>query len=227
MEVNLKIMNRSRTDHGITVIECLVVVGILAVIAAIILPMTARVHTCCMRISCVNNLRQIGTAFVIWKNDNSDSYPMELSTNDGGTKEYALGPEVFRHFQAMQDSFGQDPKVLLCPEDKGRSAATNFVNFANSNLSYFVGVTVSATDGNPDLFLCGDRNLTNAAGLGRGLFVLSTNGSVGWSVGIHGDKHTPAGNILCADGRAFVLRTVDLAAALRKPGVAPGPLAIP
>jgi len=227
MEVNLKIKNLSRTEPGITVIECLVVAGILAVIVAIILPMTARVHTCCMRISCVSNLREIGTAFVIWKNDHSESYPMELSTNEGGSKEYTFGSEVFRHFQAMQDSFGQDFKVLHCPEDKKRFAATNFVNFGNSNLSYFVGVTVSATNLNPDLFLSGDRNLTNAAGLGRGPFFLTTNGSVGWSVGIHGDKHTPAGNILCNDGRAVVLRTIDLTAALRKSGVVPGPLAIP
>src|SRR5208283_3573989 len=139
------------------------------------------------RISCINNLKQISVAFNIWRNDNSEAYPMEVSTNFGGTTEYAFGPDVFRHFQALQNELGQSPGVVVCPSDKERAASTNFIEFNNSNLSCFVGVTVSATHGNPDLFLRGDRNLTNAPGARRGLLVLTTNGSAGWSAGIHRD----------------------------------------
>jgi hypothetical protein len=229
LEVILKIKNSHRSEPGITLVEALVVVGALAVLVVMLLPSLSRGHSCshCQRISCINNLKQIGTAFRIWEDDNGNTYPMEVSTNLGGTKEYAFGPEVFRHFQAMQNEMGQSARIVLCPEDTGRSAATNFINFNNANLSYFVGVTVSATNQNPDLFLCGDRNLTNALGARRGLFLLTTNGAVGWSAGIHGDKQMTAGRILFADGRVLPLRTSDLAAALRKPGVAPGPLAIP
>jgi hypothetical protein len=208
-------------------VEALMVVGVLVVLSAMLLPRLVRAHTCCQHISCVYNLKQIGTAFRIWANDNLNAYPMELSTNVGGTKEYAFGPEVFRHFQAMQNELGQSPKIVVCPEDRQRSASTNFEHFNNSNLSYFVGITVAATNGNLDLFLCGDRNLTNRLGGRTGLFLLMTNGTIGWSAGIHGDKNVTAGNILYSDGRALPLRTSDLTAALKKPGVVPGPLAIP
>ncbi len=221
----MTIKNSHRTGPGMTLIEVLVVVVILAVSLSLLLP--ALVVTKNQRITCINNLKQIGTAFRIWQNDNANAFPMEVSTNFGGSKEYAFSPEVFRHFQPLQNELGQNPKTILCPQDKGRSAATNFINFNNSNLSYFVGVTVSATNHNPDLFLSGDRNLTNVLGARRGLFLLTTNGAVGWSAGIHGDKQMTAGNVLFSDGRALPLRTSDLAAALRKPGVAPGPLAIP
>lgn len=223
----MRIKNANRIEGGMTMIELLTMVVVLVIWLAMLLPALNQPHQRRPGPRCVNNLKEIGAAFYIWKNDNSGAYPMELSTNLGGTKEYAFGPEVFRHFQALQNEFGQSPKVVVCPEDKGRSPSTNFINFNNSNLSYFVGVTVSASDKNPDLFLSGDRNLTNALGAGRALFLLTTNGAVGWSAGIHGDKHAPAGNILFTDGRVEQLSTSRLETALRKPGVASGPLAIP
>jgi len=211
-----------------TLLETLVVMVLLAVLSAMVLAKMARVNTgCCHGISCVNNLKQIGTAFQIWKNDNSNAYPMEVSTNDGGSREYAFGPEAFRHFQIMQNELGQSPKVVVCPDDKERFAATNFINFDNSNLSYFVGVTVSATNANTNLFLCGDRNITNGTSISHGLLRLTSNDSVGWTSGIHGDKQNTAGNILLSDGSVQMLSTPDLQQALKKPGVAPTVVAVP
>ena len=209
-----------------TLLESLVVMVLLAVLVAMLAP-AFRARTCCQKINCLNNLKQIGTAFRIWEDDNSNAYPVEVSTNDGGSKEYAFGPEVFRHFQAMANELGQSPKVLLCPMDKERFAAPNFINFDNSNLSYFVGVTVSATNDNPNLFLCGDRNLTNGTNRRRGLLELMSNDLVGWTIGIHGDKKIAAGNILLSNGRVLVLRTPELRQALKKPGVAPTVVAVP
>ena len=217
----------NRRPQGMTLLEALVVLGILTVLASMLLPSLARAKCKCGTGSCVNNLKQIGTAFRIWAEDNGNVYPMEVSTNDGGSREYVSGPEVFRHFQAMANELGQSPMVVLCPADKERVAATNFINFDNSNLSYFVGVTVSATNANANLFLCGDRNLTNGTNPRRGLLRLATNDSVGWSMGIHGDKKNAAGNILCSDGRVLVFRTPELRQALKMPGVAPTSVAVP
>jgi hypothetical protein len=136
-----------------TLSETLVAVAVLAVVCFMLLPALMRPpHVHRARISCGNNLKEVSLAFQVWKDDNLNAYPMELPTNMGGTKEFALGPEVFRHFQAMQNEFGQSPNILICPEDKGRYAATNFINFNNSNVSYFIGITVSAGNHDPSQF---------------------------------------------------------------------------
>jgi len=216
-------------QRALTMVEVLAMVAILAILFSLLLPALSRGCTKCQRISCINNLKQIGTAFRIWENDNGNEYPWEVSTNLGGSKEYTFGP-VFRHFQAMQNELGQSPKVVTCPEDKQREAATNFDNFHNWNVSYFLGVTASltnASDASPNLFLSGDRNLTNILGSGPGLFRLTTNDSVGWSHEIHAYKQITAGNILFPDLRVCVLLTPDLRKKLLEPGAAPRLISLP
>jgi prepilin-type N-terminal cleavage/methylation domain-containing protein len=217
--------NSNQRRHGMTLLESLVVMVLLAVLVAMLAPAfaPARHHGGPF---CINNLKQIGTAFQIWANDHADVYPWETSTNSGGSREYAFGPDVFRHFQIMQNEMGQFPKILLCPKDKERFAATNFINFDNSNLSYFAGITVSAANTNTSLFLSGDRNITNETGVSRGLLRLTTNDVAGWAVGIHGGEN-PSGNILFSDGSAQQMSTPWLRQALQKPGVAPTVVAVP
>jgi len=217
----------NRRNHGMTLLESLVVMVLLAVLVAMLTPAFAPRQPNIARIRCVNNLRAIGAPFRIWANDHLDAYPWELSTNEGGTKEYAFGPEVYRHFQIMQNELGQTPKILLCPADKDRFFATNFINFNNSNLSYFAGITILATFTNTHLFLSGDRHLTNGTSARRGLLKLATNDPAGWAGGIHGDEQNPTGNILFSDGSVFSLKTPGLRQALQKPGAAPAMVAVP
>jgi prepilin-type N-terminal cleavage/methylation domain-containing protein len=219
-DMNIKTSNRRR--EGMTLLETLVVLVLLAVLVAMLAPTRPR-----SRIACKYNLKQIGTAFRMWANDNSNAYPMEVSTNNGGSREFAFGPDVFRHFQAMQNELRQSPQLVLCPYDIKRFAATNFINIDNSNISYFVGITVSATNTSTDVFLSGDRNITNELGSRRGLQRLTTNDSAGWTIDNHGGADDPTGNILLSDGSVQQMNTSRLRQALKKPGVAPTVVAVP
>jgi hypothetical protein len=208
-----------------TLTEALVVVAFLAILISMILPAFSRARQN-SRPSCLNNLNLMGIAFYVWGRDHMGYSPMAVSTNDGGSREYASEPEVYRHFQVMENEFGQSPKVLICPQDKDRFAATNFINFNNSNLSYFLGVTVS-NSANTNLFLSGDRNIANGVGPVRNRLWLTTNDLVTWTVGLHTDEKHSIGYILRADGSAFAASTPELRRALKKPGVAPAVVAVP
>jgi prepilin-type processing-associated H-X9-DG protein len=220
----MKIKRLEYSERAFTRVEliCVVVVVAVGVLAAMLLPTGPRPRQKAVRISCVNNLKEIGVAFRVWEND-FGAYPMEMSTNKGGTKEYDFGPEVFRQFQIMQDDMGQSPRIVVCPADTARVAATSFTNFGNSNVSYFVGITVSAANTNGDLFLGGDRNLNDELGPLRSVSVLTTNQQIAWGTGLH----SPGGNILFSDGSVQELSTPGLKTALRNPGVAPATLAVP
>ena len=72
-----------RTDArraGFTLIELLVVIAIIAILAALLLPALAKAKQKAQAVQCMNNSKQLVTAWVMYANDNRDS----LAINDDG-----------------------------------------------------------------------------------------------------------------------------------------------
>jgi prepilin-type N-terminal cleavage/methylation domain-containing protein len=171
---------RNRKVGAFTLIELLVVIAIIAILASMLLPALARAKQKAQRISCVNNLKEVGTAYRIWSNDNGDRFPAQTTIELGGWQDLVtssgnIAPYAFINYALMQNEMGQSPKVVCCPSDD-RIANTNFYfsgqspsvsttlfteattgTFNNVNLSYWVGV--GANDTYPQSLLGGDRNL--------------------------------------------------------------------
>src|SRR5215471_17674280 len=107
-----------------TVLELLVVVIVVFILITVFFPVLfPRQHTEC-RINCTNNQKQIGLAFKTWSIDNEDRFPMQVSTNQGGSMELTNGLWAFAHFQVMSNELST-PRVLLCPIEPKRTYATN------------------------------------------------------------------------------------------------------
>src|SRR5882762_3406100 len=132
-----------RWNRAFSFMELLVVIAIVAILAGLLLPALAKAKAKAQRINCANNLKQVGLAFRIWATDNSDVYPMRVSTNKGGSLEYVEGGNAFRHFQCLSNEL-MNPVVLACPSDD-RQPATSFRTLGKYNVSYFVGVDANDT----------------------------------------------------------------------------------
>jgi hypothetical protein len=194
-----------KQERGLTLIEVFVIVAVLGFFAIWLATSLPKAKARTLRISCINNLMQAGRSCRVWEGDHNDKYPMAVSGTNGGTMEFAFGPNAFRHFQVMSNELST-PIVLICPTDtdRNRFRATNFAYMSNSNISYFVGLVPDETD--PQGILSGDRNLTNGTPVKNGILQLTTNSATGWTDEIH----KRCGNIGLADGGVQQVSTIGL-----------------
>ncbi len=176
--------------------------AVLLLLAAVLVPASRSPHMA-VRIHCVNNLKQVGDAFHLWKADNRDLYPMNVPVASGGAQELIATGNVAAVFQVMSNQLAS-PKILFCPGDAFHTAATNF-NLTPANMSYFI--SLSACETNPATLLSGDANLlAGGRPVSAGILNLWTN-SPTWT----SDRHGGSGNMLVADGSVQALAKMGFA----------------
>lgn len=176
-----------------TLIDLLVViatVGLLGtLLAATVQPGTDDELEKRNRLHCVNNQRQIGTAYRVFGSDNGDLYPLQAKDNsyiyppDGVGKAPGavvnIAAQPWQVFQAMWNEI-QSPKVLLCPSDRARATysrtincnglagapgiiTTNSLGHAdNQNRALSYTALANANEARPNLLLTTDRNINSA-----------------------------------------------------------------
>lgn len=153
------------------------------------------------RTECPYHLKELYIAYAGFVADHGDSIAA-ISTNLGGTLEYASDPRAAAaHFQALCRN-GLPLASTLCPLDRKRQKAKSIPSLTNRNLSYFLSVTED--DDAAERILAGNRNLASP----ERLFRFSDRPGVRWDPadGLHGTN----GYVLLRDGSVRFVNTDGL-----------------
>ena len=128
--------HQSRGFTGFTLVELLVVIGIIALLISILLPSLNRAREQANRIKCASNLRQIAMAAIMYAGTNKGQFPRTYYRNGGGLTNGTKG------------GHGNTP----VDNPFSRTAPTGPVGANNAGASMYLLVRVG--DLTPDAFRC-------------------------------------------------------------------------
>ncbi len=118
---------------GFTLIELLVVIAIIAILAAILFPVFAQAREKARQTTCLSNLKQLGTALMLYVDDNHETYPQARIAGF-----YSWNIRLFPYVKSNG--------VFLCPSSYADYSGLDFSNYNGINANYSANTSVMADD---------------------------------------------------------------------------------
>jgi prepilin-type N-terminal cleavage/methylation domain-containing protein/prepilin-type processing-associated H-X9-DG protein len=167
--------------RAFTLIELLVVIAIIAILAAILFPVFARAREKARQTSCLSNMKQMGTASMMYVQDYDERFPLSYYQTVN-----AAGQPCYFTFLAAVEPYVKNRQIYQCPsEPKAMDIDAGFrslgvpggecgaFTWASYNFNYAltnIGAAIASIEFPAETALASDGNLALPGNCGFGLF---------------------------------------------------------
>ena len=152
MRATVTSADRAFRPRGFSLIELIVVIGIVAVLIALLLPALRRARQQALSVQCKSNLHQIGQSLLIYANNNGGwIYPPSHGPIVGRPREEYWPNLVFK--PAVWN-----PPILLCPEDQEPGLECSYLlNHYLRNREIRYHTTIAGRKSSSDIIVMGEK----------------------------------------------------------------------
>jgi prepilin-type N-terminal cleavage/methylation domain-containing protein len=103
--------------RAFTLIELMVVIAIIAILAALLLPVLSSAKARAQRTVCMNNLRQINLGLRMYSDDSSDKAPRTPGTTNSPGLNWTGYKTLMKSYVGLNGASSQQDKLFACPAD--------------------------------------------------------------------------------------------------------------
>ncbi len=216
-----------RPERAFSLVELLVVIAVIAILAALLLPVISLAEKRGDQTSCLNNLRQLQVAWRMYLDENNDSLPLNdsvisiyspyWSTSNSwviGDATVSADLSLIRGGSIFQ--YVNSTEIYHCPSDHSMVTNMSALRIRSYSLDYFLNGEIDTQydqylpDSSFDGLITKGTSLSNPSKvftfadesewtIGDGVFVVLRATSQTWE-DVPSDRHSQGGNLSFADG---------------------------
>ena len=218
---------RNQGKRGFTLVELLVVLGVIALLVSLLLPALARARDAGRATVCLSNLRQMATAAHTYANASGGRLPVGWHATSDALVAWDLTARAGRLEPGLLWQGDAAPDIQLCPEAAGLNLRDNWggdLDDAYTGYNYNASFLAGASDALGDVVvppakLAWARSSSETAAFGDGQYRGGANkfmraprnadardGVIGYRfAGTQGFRHSGRTNVAWLDGHASAL----------------------